>query len=158
MKKSSGALVPATNRFVAVPSIVLLGFAALLSPATPASAASRGVDASCSFVTPTRLTCDFPVLSATFNAEIHYVTVQCNSTGVAFNLQQLQILAIPPSGSSTTVAYQVAGNRASVSGVANAGAIVDIYVQLNTTSSAVIDLAPAPTGTTSCTASITATF
>jgi hypothetical protein len=158
MNKSRGALVPSTNRFVAVPSIILLGFAALLSPITPASAASRGVDASCTFVTPARLTCDFPVLSASFNAEIHYVTVQCNSTGVAFNLQQLQILAVPPSGSSTTVAYQVAGNRASVAGVANAAAIVDIHVQLNTTSSAVIDLAPAPTGTTSCTASMTATF
>jgi hypothetical protein len=158
MNKSRGALVPSTNRFVAVPSIILLGFAALLSPIAPASAASRGVDASCTFVTPARLTCDFPVLSASFNAEIHYVTAQCNSTGVAFNLQQLQILAIPPSASSTTVAYQVAGNRASVAGVANAAAIVDIHVQLNTTSSAVIDLAPAPTGTTSCTASITASF
>jgi hypothetical protein len=158
MNKSRVAVVLSTNRFVAVPSIILLGFAALLSPITPASAASRGVDASCTFVTPTRLTCDFPVLSASFNAEIHYVTAQCKSTGAAFNLQQLQILAMPPSGSLTTVAYQVAGNRASVAGVANAGAIVDIHVQLNTTSSAVIDLAPAPTGTTSCTASMTATF
>jgi hypothetical protein len=158
MNKFRGAVVPSTNSFVAILSITLLGFAALLSPALPASAASRGIDASCTFVTTTRLTCDFPVLSPTFNAEIHYVTAQCNSTGVAFNLQQFQILAMPPSGSSTTVAYQVAGNRASVVGVANAGAIVDIYVQLNTTSSAVIDLAPAPTGTTSCTASISATF
>jgi hypothetical protein len=158
MKKFRGAVVPSTNRFVAILSITFLGFAALLSPASPASAASRGIDASCTFVTTTRLTCDFPVLSATFNAEIHYVTAQCNSTGVAFNLQQLQILAMPPSGSSTTVPYQVAGNRASVAGVANAAAIVDIHVQLNTTSSAVIDLAPAPTGTTSCTASMTATF
>ena len=158
MNKSRVAVVPSTKRFVAVPSIVLLGFAALLSPITPALTASRGVDASCTFVTPTRLTCDFAVLSASFTAEIHYVTAQCNSTGGAFNLQQLQILAMPPSGSSTTVAYQVAGNRASVAGVANAAAIVDIHVQLNTTSSAVIDLSPAPTGTTSCTASITATF
>ena len=65
---------------------------------------------------------------------------------------------MPPSGSSTAVAYQVAGNRASVGGVVNAGAIVAIHVQLNTTSSALIDLVPAPTGTTSCTASISATF
>jgi hypothetical protein len=158
MKKSRGTLVLSTNRFVAVLSITFLGFAALLSPAMPAAAASRGIDASCSFVSPTRLTCDFPVLSPSFNAKIHYVTAQCNSTGVAFNLQQLQILAVPPSGSSTTVAYQVAGNRASVAGVANAAAIVDIHVQLNTTSSAVIDFAPAPTGTTHCTASISATF
>jgi hypothetical protein len=123
-----------------------------------ASAASRGIDASCSFVSPNRLQCDFPVLSPSFNAEIHYVTVQCSSNGVAFNLQQLQIVATPPSGSSTPVAYQIAGNRASVGGAVNAGAIVAIPVQLNTTSSALIDLVPAPTGTTVCTTSISATF
>src|ERR1700730_795673 len=158
MNKSLCALVTSRSRYVAVLSITLLGFAVLLSPVMPASAASRGIDASCSFVNSTRLHCDFPVLSSSFNAEIHYVTAQCNSTGVAYNLQQLQILAMPPSGSSTAVAYQVAGNRASVAGVVNSAAIVDIRVQLNTTSSAVIDLAPAPTGTTSCTASISATF
>ena len=158
MKKSFSALVTSINRYGAVLSITLLGFAVLASSATPAAAASRGIEASCSFVSSTRLDCNFPIVSVNFNTEIHYVTVQCNSTGVAFNLQQLQILAIPPSASSTTVAYQVAGNRASVAGVANAAAIVDIHVQLNTTSSAVIDLAPAPTGTTSCTASITASF
>ena len=58
---------------------------------------------------------------------------------------------MPPSGSATAVAYQVAGNRASVAGVANAAAIVDIHVLLNTAPTAVIDLAPAPTGSTSCT-------
>ena len=158
MKKSFSALVTSINRYGAVLSITLLGFAVLASSATLAAAASRGIEASCSFVSSTRLDCNFPVVAANFNSEIHYITVQCNSTGVAFNLQQLQILAIPPSASSTTVAYQVAGNRASVAGVANAAAIVDIHVQLNTTSSAVIDLAPAPTGTTSCTASITASF
>jgi len=157
MKKSFGALVTSINRYVAVVSITLLGFAVLLSAAMPASAASRGLEASCSFVSSTRLQCDFPVLAANFNAEIHYVSVQCNSTGVAYNLQQLQILAIPPSGSSA-VPYQVAGNRASVAGVVNAAAIVAIHVQLNTTSSALIDLAPAPTGTTSCTVSISATL
>jgi hypothetical protein len=158
MNKSLRALVASRSRYVAVLSITFLGFALLLSQVMPASAASRGIDASCSFVSSTRLHCDFPVLSTSFNAEIHYVTAQCNSTGVAYNLQQLQILAIPPSGSSTAVAYQVAGNRASVAGVVNSAAIVDIRVQLNTTPSAVIDLAPAPTGTTSCTASISATF
>jgi len=132
--------------------------ALLLSPATPVSAASRGVEASCSFVSTTRLQCNFPIASATFNADIYYATVQCNSTGVAFNLQQFQILAMPPSGSATAVAYQVAGNRASVAGVANAAAIVDIHLLLNTAPTAVIDLAPAPMGTTSCTASMTATF
>ena len=159
MKKCCGGLVPSTNPFAAVLAFALLGFAVLLSPVTPASAASRGVEANCSFVTSTRLNCNFSVVSATFNADIHYATVQCNSTGgVAYNLQQLQILAMPPSGSSTAVAYQVAGNRASVTGVVNAAAIVDIYVQLNTAPTAVIDLAPTPTGTTSCTASMTATF
>jgi hypothetical protein len=158
MKESHGGLVPSANRLAAVLSISLLGFPVLWSSAMPASAASRGVDASCTFVSTTRLACDFPVLSASFNAEIHYVTAQCNSTGIAFNLQQLQILATPPGGGSTTVAYQVAGNRASVAGVANAAATVDVHVQLNTTYSAVIDLVPAPTGTSSCTASTSATF
>jgi hypothetical protein len=158
MKKSFSALVTSINRYGAVLSITLLGFAVLASSATPAAAASRGIEASCSFVSSTRLDCNFPIVSVNFNTEIHYVTVQCNSTGVAYNLQQLQILAMPPTGSSTPVAYQVAGNRASVAGVVNAAAIVDIHVQFNTAPSAVIDLAPAPTGTTSCTASMTATF
>jgi hypothetical protein len=158
MKKSAGALVASIDRYILVLSITLLGFAVLSSSATPAAAASRGSSASCSFVTSTHLTCDFPVLSANFNAEIHYATVQCSSTGVAFNLQEFHIVAMPPSGSSTAVAYQVAGNRASVAGVVNAGAIVDIYVKLNTIPSAEIHLSPAPTGTTSCTASISATF
>jgi hypothetical protein len=116
-----------------------------LPPATPASAGTRGIGASYSFVTTSRLTCDFPVLSPSFNAEIHYVTVQCNSKRVAFNLQQLEVLAVPPSRSSTTVAYQAARNRSSVAGVADTAVIVDIHVQLNTTFSAVIDLAPART-------------
>jgi len=158
MKKSFGALDTSINRYVAVFSMILLGFAVLLSLAMPASAASRGIEAGCSFVSPTRLECNSPVLSSAFNAEIHYVSAQCNSTGIAFNLQQFQILATPPTGSLTSVAYEVAGNRPSVAGVVNAGTIVDIYVQLNTGPSALIDLFPAPTGTTSCTASISATF
>jgi len=44
---------------------------------------------------------------------------------------------MPPSGSATPVAYQVAGNRASVAGVANAAAIVDIHLLLNTAPTAV---------------------
>jgi hypothetical protein len=158
MKKSLGALAASINRYVPVLSITLLGLVVLLSSAMPAAAGSRGISASCSFTSSTRLQCDFPVLSPAFNAEIHYATTQCSSTGVAFTIQQFQILATPPSGSSTPVAYQVAGNRASVAGVANAGAIVAIHVQLDTTTSALIDLSPAPTGTTSCTASISATF
>jgi hypothetical protein len=83
--------------------------------------------------------------------------MQCTSTGVAFTLQQFQILAIPPNDTSD-VAYQAAGNRASVAGVVNTAEIVSIHVKANTTSSARIDLAPAPTGTTSCTVSVSATF
>jgi hypothetical protein len=94
MKKLFDAPVTSITRCVAVLSIALPGFAVLLSP-MPASAASRGIDASCSFVSPTRLECDFPVLSPSFNGEIHYATAQCNSTGVAYNLQQFQILAMP---------------------------------------------------------------
>jgi hypothetical protein len=157
MKKLFGAPVTSITHCAAVLSIALPGFAVLLSP-MPAAAGSRGIDASCSFVSSTRLECDFPVLSPSFNGEIQYATAQCNSTGVAYNLQQFQILAMPPSGSSGAVSYQVAGNRASVAGAVNAAAIVAIHVQLNTTSSALIDLAPAPTGTTSCTASISAIF
>lgn len=157
MKKSFGALVTSIKRYVPVLSITLLGFAALLSSAMPASAAVRGLTASCSFVSSTRLQCDFPVLTATYNAEIHYVSMQCTSTGGPFTLQQFQMLAIPPGGTSD-IAYQVAGNHGSVAGVVNAASIVEIFVQLNTTSSALIDLAPAPTGTTSCTASLSATL
>jgi hypothetical protein len=64
----------------------------------------------------TQAQCDIPVLSSEFNAEVHYVTVQCNSTGVAFNPKQVEILAIPPNGTAD-VAYQIAGNRGSVGGV-----------------------------------------
>ena len=158
MKKSIGVLRPAINRYVAVLSIALAGGATLLTPTMTASAASRGYEATCSFISSTRLQCGFPILAASYNAEIHYFSAQCNSTGVAFNLQQLQIVAIPPNGGSTAVDYQVAGNRASVAGVVNAAGNVAIHVQLNTSPAAVIDLAPAPTGTTSCTASISVIF
>jgi hypothetical protein len=75
----------------------------------------------------------------------------------AFNIKQLQILAIPPNGTAD-VAYQAAGDRPSVGGVANTGEIVDIFVKVNTTSEALIDFAAAPSGTTSCTVSLTATY
>lgn len=104
----------------------------------------------------TQAQCDIPVLSSEFNAEVHYVTVQCNSTGVAFNLKQVEILAIPPNGTAD-VAYQIAGNHGSVGGVANTAEIVDYYVKINTTSEALIQFASAVTGTTSCTVSLTAT-
>jgi hypothetical protein len=158
MKTSFAATITSINRYIFILGLSLPVFAVLVSPATPVSAASRAFDAACSFVSSTRLQCNFPVLTPNFNSEIHYVTAQCNSTGVAYNFQELQILAMPPNGGASPVAYQVAGNRGSVSGVANAAAIVAIPVQLNTSPSALIDLAPAPTGTTNCTASISATF
>jgi hypothetical protein len=150
-------MVTSRNRYVPVLSVALLGLGALLLSAMPASAASRGITASCSFVSATRQHCNIPLLSANFNAEIHYVSMQCTGTVVPVTLQLFQILAIPPNDTSD-VAYQVAGNRASVGGVVTAEATVSIHVKLNTTSSAVIDFTPAPTGTTSCTVSISATF
>lgn len=146
-----------TNRYVVVLSLTLLGCAAVLSSAKPASAAAVGLSASCSFVTTSHLQCNIPVLSSEFNAEIHYVSAQCSSTGVTFNMQQFQISAIPPNGTADVV-YQVAGNRASVAGVVNTAEIVDIPVKIDTTSVALIELAPAPTGTTSCTVSVSAAY
>jgi len=75
---------------VAVLSIVLAAGAALLTPTMSASAASRGFEATCSFISATRLQCGFPILASTYNAEIHYFSAQCNSTGVAFNLQHFR--------------------------------------------------------------------
>jgi hypothetical protein len=150
-------MVASMNRYVAIPAIALLGFAVLLSWATPASAASLGLTAACPFTSTTRAQCNFPALSAMFNAEIHYVTAQRSSTGVPFNLKQVEILAIPPN-ESADVGYQMAGNRASVASVANAASNVEIYVKINTTSAVLIDFNVAPTGTTSCTASLAATY
>ena len=65
-------------------AISLLCCAALLLSVMPASAAALGVTEGCSFTTTTRAECTIPVLSAEFNSEVHYVTVQCNSTGVCF--------------------------------------------------------------------------
>jgi hypothetical protein len=150
-------MIASMKRYVAVLAISLLGFAVLLSWATPASAASLGLTAACPFATTTRAECTFPVLSAVFNAEINYFSVQCNSTGVAFNLKEVQIVANPPNGASD-VFYQVAGNHASVSGVANAQSNVQIYVKVNTTSLVLIDFNIPPTGATSCTASLSGIY
>jgi hypothetical protein len=149
-------MVTSINRYVPILSVTVLGVAVLLSPAVPALAASRGLTASCSFVSATRLQCNIPVLSVNYNAEIRYVSAQCTSTGVAYNLQEFQIVATPPS--DPVVGYQAAGNRASVSGVVNTAEIVSIHVKANTTSEALIDLAPAPGGTTGCTVSVSATY
>jgi|SRR5271163_94468 len=150
-------MIASTSRYVAALAVCLLGFAALLASAAPAPAASLGLTASCSFPSTTVAQCNIPVLTTEFNSEIHYVAAQCNSTGVAFNLKQLEILAIPPNGTAD-VAYQFAGNRGSVGGVANTAEIVDLYVKTDTTSEVLIDFAAAPSGTTSCTVSLTATY
>jgi hypothetical protein len=150
-------MVASINRYIAVLSIAFLSFAALLLSARPAWAASLGLTAKCSFLTMTALRCDIPVLSSESNAEIEYVTMQCNSTGTAFTLAQFEILATPPNGTSEA-AYQSAGNRESVAGVVNTAENVGIFVKVNTTPSALIELTPAPTGKTSCTVSVSATY
>jgi hypothetical protein len=151
------AMILSISRRFAALAIAILGFAACLIWAAPVSAAGLGVTASCSFTTTTHAQCNIPVWSTDFNVDVHYVTAQCSSnTGIAFNLKQIAISAISPNGAAD-ITYQVAGNRPSVGGVANAGAIVDIFVKINTTSQALIDFAAAPTGTTRCTVSLTAT-
>ena len=150
-------MIASTKRNASVVTASVLGFVGLLAWAPPASAAAVGETASCTFPMTTTAQCNFPVLSATFNAEIHYVTVQCSSTGVAYNLKDVEVLAIPPQATSD-VTYEMAGNRPSVAGIANAGAIVDIHVKANTTSEILIGFSVVPTGTTTCTASLTATF
>jgi len=150
-------MIASMKRYVAVLAISLLGFAVLLSWATPASAASLGLTAACPFTTTTRAECNIPVLSAVFNAEINYFTAQCNSTGVAFNLKEVQIVANPPNGASD-VFYQAGGNRGSVGGVANTQSNIQIYVKVNTTSLVLIDFAAAPTGVTSCTVSLSGIY
>jgi hypothetical protein len=148
-------MIVSLKRYATGLAACLLGFAVLLSWATPALAVEVGVSAACPFTTATHAECTFPALSTVFNSEIHYVAAQCNSTGVAFNLTQFQIAAIPP-GAAGLVYYQVSGNRASVAGVANTASNVAIYVKINTTTYATIDFAAAPTGATSCTASLSA--
>lgn len=151
-------MIASTKRYAGVVGASVLGFGALLTWATPAPAAAVGETASCTFPTTTTAQCNFPVLSASYNAEIHYVTVQCSSTGATvYNLKEVEVLAIPPQATGD-VGYEMAGNRGSVAGVANVGAIVDIYVKANTTSVIDIDFSVVPSGTTTCTASLTATY
>jgi len=150
-------MVAPIKHFAAVIAASVLGFVVLLTWATPASAAAVGLTAGCTLTSATAQ-CNFPVLSASYNAEIHYVTVQCSTTSTtAYNLKEVEVAAIPPQASGD-VDYEMAGNRASVAGVANVGAIVDIYVKANTTSAIDIDFSVVPTGTTTCTASLTATY
>jgi hypothetical protein len=150
-------MVALINRHVAVLSIAFLSFAALLL-ARPASAASLGFTAKCSFMTMTALRCDIPVLSSEYNVEIEYFSMQCdNSAGAPFTLAQFEILATPPNGTSEA-AYQPEGNRSAVGGVVNTAGDVHIFVKAKTTSEALIELTPAPSGRTSCTVSVSATY
>ena len=143
-------MITSISRYAAALSTTVLGFIVLLLSAVPASAASFGLNSSCSATgNGATVTCSFPVLSSEFNAEINYVTAVCGSTTSSFNLQSLTVSATPPNASSP-VQYAVAGNLASVvssssnisNNVANAGAIVAIYVKLNTQPEALIGLAP----------------
>jgi hypothetical protein len=152
-EKKDFAMTLSIPRPVLAVGLLVLGHAGFVVAATPVSAALVGDTTSCS-ISSTTATCSFPVLSAAYNAEIHYVTAQCSSTGVAYNLKQLAILATPPGGTAT-ISYQFAGNRASVAGVANAAAIVEVTVKENTTVAVQIQFSVVPTGTTTCTASMT---
>jgi hypothetical protein len=154
------AMIKSANRLHQVGglSVTVLGFVALLASALPAAAAGVGLTESC-VVSGTGAQCELPALSSQYDAEIHYVSAACasSSTGAAYNLQQLTIMAIPPNGSSD-IAYQTAGNRGSVNGVVNTAEIVDIHVKVKTKPVAVFSLFPAPGGTTKCSVSITYSY
>jgi hypothetical protein len=126
--------------------------------AVPAFAVSgAGVSASCSVVNPNRYECIFAAFSTSATVEIQYASMQCGSTGNSFSLQEFQVLTTPP-GSSSQVAYQIpVTNQASLGGVVTAGSPVTLYAKAGIGASALIDLSPAPTGTTQCTVSLSLT-
>jgi hypothetical protein len=135
-----------------------LGLALLVTfAARPASAGFVAVGASseCTVVNPNRFQCNFPTLSANQTTVVQYVSMQCGSTGTsAFSLQEFQFLPTPPDTSSE-VAYQIPlTNQPSLGGVVTAGARVTLYVAAGTSPRALIDMTPAPSGSTQCTASI----
>jgi hypothetical protein len=124
----------------------------LLLLAVPALAAPVGLTAGCSVVNPNRFQCNFPTRSATL--DVQYVSMQCGSTGGAFSLQEFQFLATPPNG-TTELAYQIPiTNQPSLGGVVTAGAEVTVFAKAGLAPRALIDLTPAPTGTTQCSVSI----
>jgi len=145
------------QHLVAVLSIVLLGVAALSLPVAPASAASLGLQVPCSSVSSTRWQCSFPGTIPAFNATIIYASMECGISATAFSIQQFQVVSTPPN-STTPVPFQVAGNRGSVGGIANAASIVHIHVKAGTSVEAIIDLSPVPSAGTSCFASISADY
>jgi hypothetical protein len=81
-------MVTSINRYLPVLSMTLLGFAALLSSAMPASAASQGRMASCSFSSPTRLQCNIPVIALEPYPSASGGTKRC-SRGGRFVVEQI---------------------------------------------------------------------
>jgi hypothetical protein len=126
---------------------------AVLFWAKPAPAAPFGDISTCFVVNPNRFQCDFPTLTTAVN--IQYVSMQCGSTGTTpFSLQQFQFLALPPNG-SVEIGYQIPiANQASLAGNVNAGSPVSLFPRAGFAPRALIDLSPAPSGTTQCTVSI----
>jgi hypothetical protein len=144
------------NRYGLVLAATLVGVFALMASAMSASAAGLGLTEACK-ISGTTATCDFPVLSTEYNTEIHYFTAQCSSTGATpYNIEQLTIIAIPPN-LTTDASYASTGNRESVNGVVNTGAIVDIFVKVSKAPEIVISFSNSPGGTTRCSASVTYT-
>ena len=139
-----------------------LGF---LAPAIPTSAATElgrvkqfGLTSTCNFVNPNRLQCNFPTTSRA--SQIQYVSMQCGSTGAKISLDLFQFLAVPPNNTTLELAYQIPiTNQTSLGGgdignTVSAGSPVTIYVAANNAPRSLIDLTPAPSGTTQCTVSV----
>lgn len=139
-----------------------MGLAVLIpsisASAQPASARFEpekqlGLTSTCDFVNPNRLQCNFPAIKRT--AQIQYVSMQCGSTGGQFSLQLFQFLATPPNNTTSELAYQIPiSNQPSLGGVVSDGSLVSIYVAANLAPRALIDLIPAPSGSTQCTVSV----
>ena len=142
--------------------ISILGLAVMLS-AIPASAGNFevrnfGLMATCDFVNPDRLQCNFPPANRT--SQIQYVSMQCGSTGGQLSLNLFQFLAVPPNNTTLELAYQIPiTNQTSLGGgdvgnTVSAGSPVTVYVAANMQPRALIDLTPAPSGTTQCSVSV----
>ncbi len=134
-----------------------LGLAVLLwaIPAPAAPFEAFGESSTCFVVNPNRFQCNFPTLTTALNVE--YVSMQCGTTGIAFSLVQFQFLVTPPN-SNSEIAYQIPiANQASLAGNVNAGSPVSLFPRAGFAPRALIDLSPAPTGSTQCTVSISGT-
>jgi len=147
-----------THRVMLFP--LALGLAVSLS-AIPAKADSQGRGASastaastCSLVNPNRFQCNFANFAVT-EVKIQYASMQCGSTGTAaFSLQEFQVLTTPPN-STSEIGYQIPiFVQPNLGGVVNTGSAVTIYAKANSGARALIDLDPAPNGTTQCSVSL----